>query len=222
MSERATLHDPAETTNGNFALDRLICEYPNAIPLELCQALIERFDFHAAHPDKRVLVQDKLESDGGMRKPGARSPKEASVIYLSRANAVDADSEFATTVGQFRERLTSTLDTYWTGVGRMLGIRMTPLVEKQLDFIKYERSVGYYDAHVDAFRQVTHWRVVSMVAYLNDVRVGGETEFTFLGRTVSPQAGKVLIFPSFYGCVHRSRLAESDTKYIIAAFVGFL
>jgi Rps23 Pro-64 3,4-dihydroxylase Tpa1-like proline 4-hydroxylase len=202
-------------------MNRLICEYPDAIPLELCQTLIERFDSHQAHPDGRILVEDKLRSDGGMHTPGRRPPKKASVIYLSRRNAVEADPMFAEAVSQFRERLADSLDAYWDSVGRMLGIQMTALVDKQLDFIKYSEGIGYYDAHVDAFRESTQWRVVSAVAYLNNLRKGGETEFIFVGRSISPQAGKVLVFPSFYGCVHRSRLAESDPKYIIAAFVGF-
>jgi hypothetical protein len=202
-------------------MNSLICEYADAIPLELCQTLIERFDSHEARPDGRILVEDKLHSDGGMRTAGRRPAKEASVIYLSRRNSVEADPVFAEAVSQFCGRLANSLDTYWSSVGRLLGIQMTPLAEKQLDFIKYRQGIGYYDAHVDAFRESTQWRVVSAVAYLNNVLKGGETEFTFVGRSVSPQAGKVLIFPSFYGCVHRSRLAESDTKYIIAAFVGF-
>ena len=156
-----------------------------------------------------------------MRQPGVRPAKEASVIYLSSINTAEADPLFADAVRQFRDHLNRTLLAYWAEVSGMVGIRMTPLVEKQLDFIRYERGAGYYDAHIDAFKQSTQWRVVSMVAYLNDVRVGGETEFTLLGQSVTPRAGKILIFPSFYGCIHRSRLVESDAKYIIAAFVGY-
>jgi hypothetical protein len=202
-------------------MNRLICEYPDAIPLELCRTLIERFDHHEARPGGRIMVQDKLESDGGVREPRRRPAKAASVIYLSRGNAIYADPVFADAVTQFRQCQVKTLDAYWAGVGRMLGTRMMPLLDKQLDFIKYERASGYYDHHIDAFREATQWRVLSTVAYLNDVQVGGETEFTFIGRSVYPQAGKVLVFPSFYGCIHRSRIAESETKYVIATFVGY-
>jgi hypothetical protein len=222
MNEPSWRNDWVETAGEDSAIGKLICEYPNALPPDLCQALMERFDYHAAHPNSDVRVEDKLESDGGIRKPDARPPKEASVIYLSRAGAVDADPEFATAVDLSRACLSTALNEYWAEVGRLLEMRMWPLQIRQMDFMRYQRGFGYYDAHVDAFRQATDWRVVSMIAYLNNVRSGGETEFTYLRRTVCPQAGKVLIFPSFYGCAHRSRLAETDNKYAIVAFVGFL
>jgi 2OG-Fe(II) oxygenase superfamily len=202
-------------------MDRLIIEYPAAIPAELCHSLIERFDFYSEHKESGVNVQDKLESDGGLRRPGVRPPKEASVIYLSSANIGDNDPVFCRDVLQLRECLDQTLHRYWTHMRELLGIHVSAIALRQLDFIKYERGRGYYDAHVDAFRQNTQWRVVSMVAYLNGVKTGGETEFTLLNRSVSPETGKILIFPAFYGCIHRSRLAESEGKYIVATFCGW-
>ena len=100
-------------------------------------------------------------------------------------------------------------------VGELLNQRLMPISVRQLDFIKYEKGKGYYDAHVDAFRASTQWRVISMIAYLNDVRSGGETEFPFVGRSIAPETGKVLIFPSYYGCVHRLRLrAPLETRSV--------
>jgi hypothetical protein len=200
-------------------MNRLIVEYRDAIPVELCDKLISRFDYYFEHKGSGVNVQDKLESDGGRRIPGVRPPKEAAVIYLSSDKIADKDLAFARDVFQLRECLDQTLERYRSHTEELLGVPMSPLSARQLDFIRYQKGRGYYDAHVDAARPATQWRVVSMVAYLNDLKTGGETEFTLLGRSVTPQVGKILVFPSFYGCAHRSRLADSDTKYVVAGFV---
>jgi hypothetical protein len=100
-------------------------------------------------------------------------------------------------------------------------INMAPLQIEQLDFMKYEKGQGFYGPHVDAGSRALHHRVLSLLVYLNDVEVGGETEFPLQGNKVRPEAGKVAIFPSFFSFVHQSNTTISASKYVLVSFSSF-
>ena len=83
---------------------------------------------------------------------------------------------------------------------------------------KYERNGGaYHMPHFDA--KGYHFRIVAVLIYLNDVKLGGETEFPVLNRVISPQKGRIAIFPSSFTHMHYGKISNSD-KYIVASHVG--
>lgn len=59
-------------------------------------------------------------------------------------------------------------------------------------------------------------RIVSALLYLNDVADGGETEFVNFGCSVSPRAGRLVIFPSNYAYSHAAHPPTSGVKYSVA------
>ena len=59
-------------------------------------------------------------------------------------------------------------------------------------------------------------RVISALVYLNDVAEGGHTEFVHHGVSVSPKAGRLIIFPSNYAYAHAAHPPISGTKYSAA------
>lgn len=59
-------------------------------------------------------------------------------------------------------------------------------------------------------------RVVSALLYLNDVTEGGETEFVHFGKSVSPRAGRLIIFPANYAYAHAAHPPVSGIKYSVA------
>jgi hypothetical protein len=71
-----------------------------------------------------------------------------------------------------------------------------------------------YKAHADAGRMLP--RVISAVLYLNTVSDGGETHFIYHNESVSPVAGRLLIFPSDYSFTHSALPPKEETKYAIA------
>lgn len=75
-----------------------------------------------------------------------------------------------------------------------------------------------YHAHVDAGGQSR--RVISAVLYLNDDFTGGETEFPLFGETITPKAGRLVIFPSNYAYVHAALPPTKGTKYSAAFWVS--
>ena len=76
-----------------------------------------------------------------------------------------------------------------------------------------------YNWHHDADPKVKHeknssWRrIVSSITYLNDDYEGGETEF--MDRTIVPESGKTVIFPSFFTCPHRGCPVTKGVKKIL-------
>ena len=61
-----------------------------------------------------------------------------------------------------------------------------------------------------------HPRVISAVAYLNDVEEGGQTEFSLFDLSVQPKAGRLIIFPSNYAYRHAALPPVDGVKYAAA------
>jgi prolyl 4-hydroxylase len=90
------------------------------------------------------------------------------------------------------------------------------------------REGHFYQRHVDnlllasRFQEVEQGiptRDISVVGYLNDGFVGGETYFDRQDVTVKPEAGAVLVFPSYFTHPHASLPVRQGQKY---AFTSWL
>lgn len=75
-----------------------------------------------------------------------------------------------------------------------------------------------YHVHADAGGQ--SMRVISALVYLNDNFMGGETEFVHFGEKVTPQAGRLVIFPSNYAYAHAALPPTDGVKYSAAFWVN--
>ncbi len=98
----------------------------------------------------------------------------------------------------------------------------------EINLQRYERGVGGYhhwhsEIHPqagDPEQQALH-RVLLFMYYLNDVEVGGETEFHFQHRTVRPHRGQLVIAPCGWSHTHRGNIPRSSHKYILTSWVSF-
>lgn len=61
-------------------------------------------------------------------------------------------------------------------------------------------------------------RFLSFIWYLNDVEIGGETEF--LNGKVTPSTGKIVLFPATWTYLHKGCMPISNDKYIITGWIG--
>ena len=58
--------------------------------------------------------------------------------------------------------------------------------------------------------------------YLNDVpSPGGETEFLYQDIKVTPEKGKLILFPPFWTHEHRAATVREGIKYIATTWVVF-
>ena len=80
----------------------------------------------------------------------------------------------------------------------------------------------YYHWHIDGGRHQFADRQLVALWYINDVEgPGGETEFRFQDVKVTPEEGKLVLFPPFWTHEHRAVTVEKRTKYIATTWVVF-
>ena len=64
-------------------------------------------------------------------------------------------------------------------------------------------------------------RHLVFITYLNDIDVGGETEFYHQQLKVKPETGKTLIWPSDWTFTHRGVVAPHEHKYIVTGWLSY-
>ncbi|MEM7260146.1 MAG: 2OG-Fe(II) oxygenase, partial [Pseudomonadota bacterium] len=80
----------------------------------------------------------------------------------------------------------------------------------------------FFHWHVDSGSHSFSDRQLVAIWYLNDVPgPGGETEFRLQNVKVTPQAGKLLLFPPFWTHEHRGVTLTNGVKYIATTWVLF-
>jgi hypothetical protein len=62
-------------------------------------------------------------------------------------------------------------------------------------------------------------RCLAVVAYMNDVAEGGETEFAHQNVKVAARRGRVALFPPYWSHLHQGSKPVSGPKFTIAAFM---
>lgn len=85
---------------------------------------------------------------------------------------------------------------------------------------KYDKNKGNFIYHNDfnIDKEKKMHRIVTFIWYLNDVEIGGETEFCG-DFTINPEAGKFIFFPASWCYPHMGKMPISDNKYIITGWL---
>jgi len=93
--------------------------------------------------------------------------------------------------------------------------------------LRYEQAtrgqpaLDWFHEHADAWDVPSSTRQVSVVAYLNDVAIGGETEFPSLEVSQRCEKGTILMFPSNFIYHHVARPAVSGPKMVVVTWIHF-
>jgi len=77
-----------------------------------------------------------------------------------------------------------------------------------------------FQPHFDSV-DVVSARYLVFLWYLNDVEVGGETEFCGLDLKVAPRTGRLLMFPPYWMFQHAGLPPVSGDKYILSTYLMF-
>ena len=87
------------------------------------------------------------------------------------------------------------------------------LVPEGWVLLKY--SIGdFFITHTDSSRRYP--RQVSAVYYVNDNYIGGQLSFPYIGLTIKPKAGELVIFPSTNLFSHQAEPVTDGIKYSLA------
>jgi len=65
-------------------------------------------------------------------------------------------------------------------------------------------------------------RLIAWSLYLNDIDLGGETEFLYLKRRINAKAGRLVIWPAGFTHTHRGNPPLSNDKYILTGWLEFM
>lgn len=76
-----------------------------------------------------------------------------------------------------------------------------------------------FDTHVDVIDHETSRRYISYLWYLNDVEEGGETIFKDIA--ISPETGKLVMFPPLWMYPHKGMEPISNPKYILTSYLHY-
>jgi hypothetical protein len=80
---------------------------------------------------------------------------------------------------------------------------------------------GYHVWHCEQSGLETSRRILTWILYLNDVEDGGETEFLYQHRRVSPRAGRFVLWPASFTHTHRGNPPLNTDKYIATGWITY-
>ncbi len=215
--------------------------YENALPIEVCDAIINKFK---TSPHKKAGItgagvdrKKKFSEDititnfpewqdlqqhilqvtfehlksyfkkyhfllTGAVSPTVTHPKTGKPVTLSDENFAEIGEHFIPSLLPFM---------YRTGT---------------INVQKYKKGRGGYPHwHSEIYPKdsscETLHRSLLFMFYLNDVEKGGETEFFYQNKSISPKKGTLVIAPAGFTHTHRGNTPESDDKYIVTSWILF-
>lgn len=180
-----------------------IFEKKQALPDFLCDDMISRFE--ANETDQYT---GRVGSDQGSN---TSLKKTTDIIVSGKEHWKDVDNNLfrslAMALKEFKE-----LYPYFGDMSRF----------KDMGYNLQRYQPGeYYHWHVDADNLDLASRQLVALWYLNDVEVGGETDFVHQQLSITPEKGKLVLFPPFWTHQHRAAVVEKGVKYIATTWITF-
>ncbi|MCS6239141.1 2OG-Fe(II) oxygenase [Shewanella baltica] len=214
--------------------------YPNALPNDLCDRLILAFEQHAGVVDGQtgngVDLEKKISRDLTLDSFADLQPLKNELLGYTLKGTVDYFTKYsmalmgAVAVSVSDEQgqpVTLTPANFAAlGVPRADGLVKYLYRSGSINVQKYQQNKGGYPHwHSEQFPQNGHnealHRVVLYMFYLNDVEEGGETEFYYQQRKISPKKGTMVIAPAGFTHTHRGNKPVSGDKYIATSWIMF-
>jgi len=193
-------------------MDKFILELPNAVPIELCNEIIERFKNDDRKRKGKCVYMGKilsqeiteqmkptLELSLGYETPGWEDIEKKMIYHMFKS----AETYFKYLKDNFNfSQKIHALYPY---------IPDNEIYIPDL-LIQNIKEGDEYRWHVDMADSLGMF--CNVLVYLNTIEngQGGETEFPN-GRKVRPECGKILLFPSLWSFPHRSTKLIEGNKY---------
>lgn len=197
MSKNTPLKTIKEVKDNTF-----IFEQKNSLPGPLCDDMIKRFEQHTEDQYKGRIGQT-VSQDSGIK-------KTTDLVVSGKEHWKDVDNNLFRSLGiavkEFREAF-----PYFKGPFKDMGYNLQ----------RYNPG-EFYHWHIDGGSHDFSQRQLVALWYLNDVPgPGGETEFKFQDIKVTPEKGKLVLFPPFWTHEHRAVTVNEGIKYIATTWVVF-
>jgi len=179
-----------------------IFEKKNALSTAQCEHMIQQFELHKE--------EQYLGRVGQMAMQDSSIKKSTDLVVSGKPHFKNID---AALFGSLKDALLEFREAYPYFKGPF----------KDMGYAIQRTNPGeHYHWHIDGGSHEFSQRQLVAVWYLNDVPgPGGETEFLFQETQVTPQQGKLILFPPFWTHEHRGVTLEKGVKYIATTWVVF-
>jgi len=185
----------------------------NALSKNVCESLINLFE-------KRNDLHSKGTFGRKNRNEVDHDVKESIDITFHPSMLDDSDFGPVLSENVIPTLLSGLVDYeryYYVGMENISDVDLALFFNMQ----KYEPGGGYKVFHCERAANQFFSRALAWMIYLNDVEVGGETEFFYQQHFERAEMGKLVIWPSDFTHVHRGIVAPDETKYILTGWYNF-
>jgi len=177
--------------------------YPNSISLEVCAGTCAKMDEIISRPDPGsscVLSNDSTRTDWNIfsGRYGSLKPYEDAIVESLMFAWRKYNKEYNVTSRTFLEI-------------------MCPGWKLQ----KSETGGGFHTWHAEQGSGNNRARFAVWMLYLNDVEIGGKTEFKYQDVSFTPTAGTIVIWPAAYTHLHRAAKDLVGNKYIATGWFEY-
>lgn len=195
-------HKDKLTTIKEVKENTFIYEKHNALPDELCNNMVQRFEEN---------TEDQYQGRiGQVASQDSSIKKTTDLVVSGKEHWKDVDNNLFRSMGiaikEFREAF-----PYFKGPFKDMGYG-----------IQRYNPGEFYHWHIDGGSHDFSQRQLVAIWYLNDVPgPGGETEFLFQDVKIKPEKGKLVLFPPFWTHEHRAVTLNEGVKYIATTWIVF-
>jgi hypothetical protein len=184
-------------------MNKYIFEKKNSIPKILCEKIITMFD--------NEEIKYKGETVDGIN----INVKDTTDFMITKEKKWEDINSF------LENELEKNLKIYIDNIDFVDNFKNTNLIPSKFLIQKYDQNKGKYIYHHDFALAVNDnmYRIITFLWYLNDVSLGGETEFFNGEIKIIPECGKLILFPASWTYPHTGCTPKSSDKYIITGWI---
>ena len=193
-------------------IDNFIGVFDNALSHEVCDEIISVYE------ESQILNYAVTRQDVGF----SHEEADNSIVFTDKEHMTN--SIF---FGQKRPYIQDFVDSAWKcyhEYAKKYGTLNSLAKHRFYDDIKIQKtepSGGYHIWHCEHGARTIGSRLLLVLAYLNDVQEGGETEFLYQSLRIKPKKGTILICPSGFTHTHRGNPPLSGDKFMINGWIEF-
>jgi hypothetical protein len=193
-------------------MKEFILEKPNSLSCDTCDKIVNIFEkFKDKH--YKGLAGKNLNLNKSVK----------NTIDLNIFEILDYDEESIKIKNILMNEISNNLNGYLNYVDPTLTLANIYKHELSYDTFlihKYIKNTGRFTYHNDFSILIkdNKYRVLNFMWYLNDVSIGGETEF-FGYYKIKPEIGKMIMFPSDWFFPHCGKVPISNDKYVLTGWI---
>ena len=200
--------------------------FPNVTSGEYCDKVINRFDYlQETQGEGRGKILTIRENE---KVPATLKDNDTYFLGGTNGDHLPLEEEDVILMTLDMSLLTEFSEIMWNcyekytekyGILKDLALhKISPGVRIQ----KYKPSQGYHMWHSDNDSMITGRRMLVVILYLNTVEEGGETEFLYQQKRISPVQGTLIFHPAGWTHTHRGNPPLKGNKYILTTWLEFV